>query len=691
MLIQRSKVVAFAALGLLLSMTPSRHARGAEPAENSDFSRFVEPFLARHCAMCHGGELMESDIRFDRLHADRAATDDRDLWQAVLEQLSLDTMPPDGEPRPKREDAENVIAWIRQTLEISDATPVLTQLPGFGNYVDHEALFTEPPVRKAASPPRVWRISPYIFREAVNNISGRKLLVVKKNQGGEGLHPAMPFTTPAHSFRDLSLPHSFEESTTELLVDMAWMVAGLQLEPKGSREAAALAAAKGLPSRPAFEEAVRYQFGLVLQRDPTDDELARLVELAERTERETSHREALQTVLAAVLIMPEAVYRFETGAGPRDEHGRARLTGREIAFSVSYALSDLPPDERLRAAAVDGRLDTRDGVRRQVERMLADRRNDNTRLLRFFQEYFEYTRCREVFKDLRIRKHYSPETLTQDADFLVLSILDQDRDVLARLLTTNEYFINYAGTDKPEMNRPDQRQKWYYELFNLPREWRWTADQPIALPDSERSGILTHPAWLISFSDNEKNQAIQRGLWIRTKLLGGTVPDVPIGVDAQLPTDESLTLREKMRVTRQEYCWRCHQRMDSLGLPFEQFDDFGIHRTEELGRPVDASGEIVAGVRELDGPISDPFEYLDRLARSRHVTQVFVRHAFRYWMGRNETLDDAPTLIDAERAYNEAGGSMRALVASLLTSDSFLYRWPTESQLADADGGQSDR
>jgi hypothetical protein len=65
---------------------------------------------------------------------------------------------------------------------------------------------------------------------------------------------------------------------------------------------------------------------------------------------------------------------------------------------------------------------------------------------------------------------------------------------------------------------------------------------------------------------------------------------------------------------------------------------------------------------------------MERLASSRHVTQVFVRHAFRYWLGRNETLDDAPTLIDAETAYTENAGSMNALLASLLTSDSFLYR-----------------
>jgi hypothetical protein len=53
---------------------------------------------------------------------------------------------------------------------------------------------------------------------------------------------------------------------------------------------------------------------------------------------------------------------------------------------------------------------------------------------------------------------------------------------------------------------------------------------------------------------------------------------------------------------------------------------------------------------------------------------VFVRHAFRFWMGRNETLADGPTLVRADNAYLENGGSMKALITSLLTSDSFLYR-----------------
>ena len=118
-----------------------------------------------------------------------------------------------------------------------------------------------------------------------------------------------------------------------------------------------------------------------------------------------------------------------------------------------------------------------------------------------------------------------------------------------------------------------------------------------------------------------------------------------------------------------------YERMDDLGLPFEHYDDVGTFRTEELGKPVIASGLVESGVAEVDGAYSDPFEMLATLAESRHVQRVFVRHAFRFWMGRNETPDDAPTLIAADEAYEKSGGSMKALVRALLTSDSFLYRY----------------
>lgn len=203
------------------------------------------------------------------------------------------------------------------------------------------------------------------------------------------------------------------------------------------------------------------------------------------------------------------------------------------------------------------------------------------------------------------------------------------------------------------------------------------------VPEGQRLGILTHPSWLVSHSDAMDNHAIRRGHWIRERLLGGGIPDVPITVDAMLPDEPKNTLRQRMRVTREDYCWTCHQKMDPLGLPFEMYNHAGLFRSLELGKPVDTSGAIIdSGDPELDGDVTDAIELIQKIVESKRAEQVFVRHAFRFWMGRNETLNDAPVLQEAYQAYKESGGSMNALIVSLVTSDAFLYRTRSESVVA---------
>ena len=91
--------------------------------------------------------------------------------------------------------------------------------------------------------------------------------------------------------------------------------------------------------------------------------------------------------------------------------------------------------------------------------------------------------------------------------------------------------------------------------------------------------------------------------------------------------------------------------------------------------PVLTTGELSGtGSAELDGSVDGPLDMIERLAKSERVRQSIVRHAFRFFMGRNEMLSDSQTLIDADQAYVESNGSFKAVIVSLLTSDSFMYR-----------------
>ena len=235
------------------------------------------------------------------------------------------------------------------------------------------------------------------------------------------------------------------------------------------------------------------------------------------------------------------------------------------------------------------------------------------------------------------------------------------------------------------------------------KTWDYPPVQPAVIPN--RKGLLTHPAWLIAHSQNLETDPIHRGKWIREKLLAGTIPDVPITVDAVIPPDPHKTLRQRMeRRTGDNYCWRCHQKMDPLGFPFESYDDFGRFRTQEnlehpdnlikearrdevnnFGAslpvyktlPVDSRG-VLKGTDDtnLDGDVESAFDLIDRLSKSDKVRQSIIRHAFRYFLGRNETLSDSKTLMNADKAYKDSNGSFDEVIVSLLTSDSFIYRKP---------------
>ena len=78
----------------------------------------------------------------------------------------------------------------------------------------------------------------------------------------------------------------------------------------------------------------------------------------------------------------------------------------------------------------------------------------------------------------------------------------------------------------------------------------------------------------------------------------------------------------------------------------------------------------------LDGDVESAFDLIDRLSKSDKVRQSIIRHAFRYFLGRNETLSDSKTLMNADKAYKDSNGSFDEVIVSLLTSDSFIYRKP---------------
>ncbi len=623
---------------------------------DEEFTRKIRPFLNTYCISCHGPEKQKGKIRFDQLTAGMSDRKEAELWMRMLEAMEFGEMPSDSAKKfPTKAEARLVQGWISRALEAQGlAVEEKRDKEGYGNLVSHELLFSPAENKRTIDvAARLWRITP---KALANLLRGARMV-------------SNPFDLekPHGNFRDFKGKYHFNSLMAEQITELA--IAHSDKEAKNARKMIVVLRGKGSTIDEANREAIKRHYNTVLRRSPAEKEMESLMALLKKVDAELGIPRGLQAAYAAIILQPETLFRFE-GTGGSGDSNLVSLSRRELATSLSYALTDLPLDGNMLRAFENEKMPVRDIIRAEVGRLFEDEKRPyaRNRLLQFFQEYFDYQKAEDVFKDqIKGHKHWAP-ALVYDLDALIMHTLKKDKQVFKTLLTTPEYLI-FVNSHRDHGNPL---------VYNLPPDWKPTP-KPVRFPKDQRMGVLTHPAWLVAHSGNFDNDPIRRGHWIRYKLLGGNIPDIPINVDAKLPDEPTWTLRKRMHVTRVDECYKCHSKMNPLGLPFELYDHYGRFRFDELDKPVDVTSKIVnTGVPGVDGEVNGPFELIERLANSTHCEQVFVRYVFRFFLGRNETLGDAKTLQEAHKAYTDNDGSMKALVVSLLSSDSFIYRAKNE-------------
>lgn len=793
-------------MAILLLAATSGWLVAEELAQQSSHasSAITSRFFKNHCVECHGDFAEEGGIRLDNLELSAVDQVSADTWEKIYAQLQFEEMPPtEASSFPTKATRKEILSLIDAKLtELGRGAKLKEKLllPQYGNYIDHEMLFSGENTEPGYTPARLWRIRPDIFRGLWGDAYGRKhhlsikignpALPGDQNVVQHGPHaghklttryfndekfanPFYEFAYHASGFSDYATIPADQASLDSLLTDAEIMAEILtvgtpvsittEVKNKDSRHGnnhgrfvggvvntrverrgqiptvfKEIMEAKGPIQREDFAKALDVAFGLLLRRSPSNADVEHYWNDVFLKNDELDHTLALQAVLIYIAISPEFVYRQEIGLGETDQYGRRMLSPKELVYAINYAFQDKPPfgvdgfattevyqkqseplihdemterhqvrqpnDNWLAEQMEAGHLVTKADVEIAVRKMLdTPQRNrmpnhngdidsvTNPRILKFFREYFGYHKAQTVFKDVEQFQKldgfqqfhtHTAVRLMYDTDALVLSILEKDQNVLEELLTTNKTYVTYwsGSNDKQAISKAGGPEKYVLthdaQSYNVnPLEVAYDRKSPIELPEEQRCGILTQPSWLVAHSGNFDNDPVRRGKWIRENLLAGTVLDIPINVDARIPDDESHTLRERFQVVHENQCWRCHKKMNPLGMPFEAFNHVGRFRDLEKGKPVDTSGAVsYTGIDQLDGDVENVRQMMERLAKSPRVRQSFLRHVFRYWMGRNEMPSDSQTLIAMDKAYVDSNGSFKEVLVTLLTSDSFLYR-----------------
>jgi hypothetical protein len=197
----------------------------------------------------------------------------------------------------------------------------------------------------------------------------------------------------------------------------------------------------------------------------------------------------------------------------------------------------------------------------------------------------------------------------------------------------------------------------------------------VSLPaDSPRRGLLGHGSILTATSVANRTSPVVRGAWIVEELLGAPVPTPPPDVETDLG-DENVpagglvdTLRDRLESHRANpSCASCHQIMDPIGLALENFDLIGRWRTEENGKALDTTTELIDGTR-IDGPTALRQALLDR---GDAVASTIIEKLLSYALGRHLHARDMAAVRKIAAGAREDEYRFSGLVLGIVESTPF--------------------
>ena len=132
---------------------------------------------------------------------------------------------------------------------------------------------------------------------------------------------------------------------------------------------------------------VNYLFEALTFLPPTQEDSDKYVAIVRQSMEKLGKVDGIVLGLSSIFLDRDALFRAELGQnGQPDRYGRVMLQDWELGLAVNHALRYLKPDTELREAIVEGRMRTREDVKREVERMLADEAIRKPRIARCFRE-----------------------------------------------------------------------------------------------------------------------------------------------------------------------------------------------------------------------------------------------------------------------------------------------------------------
>jgi len=458
---------------------------------------------------------------------------------------------------------------------------------------------------------------------------------------------------------------------------------------------------KGRKEQRAYATELLTAFAEKAYRRPLRDEDtgARLAALAEATytQKGKTFQQGVAHAMAAVLASPRFLFRLEAPASNALNARFSEVDEFSLASRLSYFLWSTMPDAELMALAGRGQL--RANLDAQVRRMLADPRADQ--LARNFTGQWVQARDVEGIasnpRDIILRDAGEEAILTQlfaawkaqdektakelaaKVDAIVESRPELTKDVRSAMREeTEKYFAWVMRENRPITEFIESNYTFvnedlakYYGMADVQGEEL----RRVTLPkDSPRGGLLTQGSALLVTSNPDRTSPVKRGLFVLANFLGTPPPPPPANVPALEASDAPHNgvqplLRDVLKVHRESpMCASCHNRMDPIGLAFENFNGVGLWRDTERKQSIAAEGSLITG--ETFHSVTE----LKRILVTGH-RQDFYRtltaKLLTYATGRGMEYYDVETIDRIVKRLDDNDGQFSALLMGVIESAPF--------------------
>ena len=365
------------------------------------------------------------------------------------------------------------------------------------------------------------------------------------------------------------------------------------------------------------------------RRKLTDAERSRFARLYEALKSHVVNgRQATRTVeqatglaVSALLLSPQLLWRWEIGAEASSSPPGVYLTDAELASSLSFFLTDRPPDDALAADADAGVL--RQNLRAHVDRILATQAARDW-LTHVMRAYFLLNQL--------------PGTAIDDSEFPIVAggALYADLEVESRLFL-DDVMWNGKVTDLLTSRRAFLNSNLASMIYRVPVPPGATPTRFVqtTLPASERSGMLTNAGFITTRARADGVAVVPRGLGVKALFTCVETPpppdDLPPAVIVDpVPDLDRQTAQEQVAFrAAQPGCASCHATFDAYGLALDWYDVVGVYRTvDHLNRPIDGQTRLPA---EVGGAvIGDAVELAEVLSRGDVFTNCMAKSVLQY-------------------------------------------------------------